>query len=332
VRSRSLFQLLAAVALVAGLWHLTGWMGRGVERRRLAPGWTIVRPPAEVCTMAVVGETLWTGGKDGLVIVHRRSLHRLPPSVGAPTFGRVWAILAGRHDRVWVGHDGGLSLFSRNRWTAVKLPGLRRVLALARTSNGGIVAGGEAGVAMGGPSGWHRLRIPPEQALPSYDVVFPDPDGTLWLGSSNPTRGGLLGFDGATWTRYAVGRELPHGSVNCVLRDHEGALWVGTGFAGRGGAARFAGGRWTFLGERGGLAGPKVRSIFPDREGLLWFGSEYHGLAVLEPGGAWHRIPPGRGLAGREVKVMLEDAGGYWFGTDQGLSRFQKDGGSPWPS
>ncbi len=330
MKVRPLLQLLAALGVVAGLWQLTAMLTRGVERHRLDPGWTIVRPPSEVCTLALVDGVLWTGGRDGLVLVDRHTLHPAPVPEGAPEFPRVWAILADRRGRVWVGHDGGLELWEEGLWSHRELPGLRRVLALAEDPEGRILAGGEAGVAVGPEPGWQRLAIPPEATLPAFDLVFVDRDGTLWLGSSHPTRGGLVAFDGTTWTRCSVGAELPHPSVNAVVRDGRGDLWVGTGFASRGGAARFSGGHWSFLGETDGLAGPKVRSIFPDRGGRLWFGSEYHGMAILEPDGSWHRIPPGRGLAGREVKVMLEDDTGYWFGTDSGLSRFRKGDTPPW--
>ncbi len=330
MRARPLLQLLVAAGVVTGLWQLTTLLTRGVEQRRLPPGWTIVRPPSEVCTMALVGETLWTGGRDGLLLVDRGTLRRVPPPEGAPALPRVWAILEGRDGRVWVGHDGGLELWEEGRWHTVELPGLRRVLALAEDPEGRIMAGGGAGVAVGPEPGWRLLPIPQEVALPSYDVIFADQDGTLWLGSSHPTRGGLVSFDGSAWSRYAVGRELPHPSVNTVIRDGRGDLWIGTGFAGRGGAARLSRGQWTSFLEKDGLAGPKVRSIHEDSRGRLWFGSEYHGMAILEPDGTWHRLPPGRGLAGREVKVMLEDDQGYWFGTDRGLSHFRKGGAPPW--
>jgi len=323
-RSRRVLHAFLAMAIVTGLWYLTVRLTGEVEQHRLPPGWTVIRPPSEVCTMTFVGDTLWTGGKDGLIVIDRHTLQQIPPPPDTAPLPRIWALLSDRQKRVWVGHDGGLALWSEGRWQTVEPPGLRRVLSLAETADGTILAGGESGVAHLSTDGWRLLPIPEGFRLPSFDVIFVGGDSTLWLGSSDPTRGGLVSFDGSSWRRYAVPAPLPHPSVNTIVQDHRGAIWIGTGFANRGGAARFSGGQWTSLSEEDGLAGPKVRSIFPDRQDRLWFGSEYDGVAILEADGRWDSIRPGAGLAGREVKVMLEDEDGYWLGTDQGLSHFRR--------
>jgi ligand-binding sensor domain-containing protein len=70
-----------------------------------------------------------------------------------------------------------------------------------------------------------------------------------------------------------------------------------------------------------GMAGPKIRSIHQDPAGRMWFGSEYDGI-VVESGASRRLLTPKEGLAGFEVKHMIEDRHGYfWLATEAGLSR-----------
>ena len=56
-------------------------------------------------------------------------------------------------------------------------------------------------------------------------------------------------------------------------------------------------------------------------DGRLWFGSEYDGMAVYD-GAGFQLYTPQDGLAGWEVKQMIQDFEGvYWLGTENGLSR-----------
>jgi ligand-binding sensor domain-containing protein len=71
------------------------------------------------------------------------------------------------------------------------------------------------------------------------------------------------------------------------------------------------------------LEGKKVRSAFQDKEGRLWFGSKYDGIIVIDDDG-WGILTPQEGLAGWEVKEMIQDSNNVlWLGTEDGVSRIE---------
>lgn len=70
-----------------------------------------------------------------------------------------------------------------------------------------------------------------------------------------------------------------------------------------------------------GDAGESMRSVFEDEDGRMWVGSQYGGIAVGMPGW-WKVLTEKNGLAGYEVKTVVQDGTGtYWFATNNGLPR-----------
>jgi ligand-binding sensor domain-containing protein len=317
-------QLAAGTLIVAGIWLLISRLSANLETQRLPAGWSIIRPPHEVSCLLVVGDQIWCGGWQGLVVVDRASGEPAAPPPGTPAFSYVRALIRDRGGAIWVGHEQGLARFDGSawwQWNDLDGEPIGPILSLLEARDGRLWIGREEGVVLLGDGSLQPLDLPERVSLVTVDAIIEDSQGLIWLGSASPTHGRLVSFDGTDWTSHEAGRELPHPAVNMIVEDRGGVLWVATGFANRGGAARLDGGAWTWLTREDGLAGEKVRSIFQDRDGRLWFGSEYDGVAVLDHG-SWTVIPPGAGLAGREVKVVIQDPDGvYWIGTDGGLNR-----------
>jgi ligand-binding sensor domain-containing protein len=288
------------------------------------PGWTIVRPPEDVFALAIQGDTVWAGGKDGLVAIDRRNAQLRPLPANAPKMQYIKSLLVDRKGNLWVGHGGGLMSFGGGQWQGY--PELAKllptgVLSLTEDREGVIWIGGENGVVqfLGGEFRTFRLSVP----LASVDAVFQDASGAIWFGSASPAKGGLLHYQNGQWNSYDTRSGLAHNSVNGIIQDRSGALWFALGFATHGGAARLFHGTWTTLNYPGGLGGDKVRSVYEDRNGNLWFGSEYFGVAV-QSGGQWRVITPNEGFAGWEARVTVQDPEGvYWFGTENGISRVE---------
>lgn len=308
----------AALAAAAGLGVLR--LVQGVAAPELPPGWSLHRPPNEVTALVLLGDAVWTGGRDGILALDRRRGEILPGLSPPYPATRATALLPDRDGRLWATHFEGLSCRQGGSWALVArsldLPA--RPVSLL-DDEAGLIVGTEAGLGRWRDGRFEPLPVPDD--LAGADVLHRDRDGTLWVGSASPTRGGLWSRDETGWRRRDAEAPLPHRSVNAIVTAGDGSLWIATGFANRGGAARRVGGRWQVLTRREGLAGEKVRTIFEDRSGRLWFGSEYDGVAVRR-GDTWRYLGPADGLAGREVKAVVEDEGGaLWLGTDTGLSR-----------
>ena len=321
--SRALLQVLAGVLLVAGLGYaLQRWASsRPVQ---LPPGFHIPWPGAEVAALVEADGHVWAGGKEGLARFDRRTGERRPLPGSAPALAYVKALALDDRGHLWVAHADGFERWDGTTWARFGKSldsGLAPALSLLQAP-GGLWGGTEKGLYRFGHGAWKPFPVPAELRIPSFDVLFEDPGGALWVGSA-AMAGGLWRFQDGAWTAYGCAEGLPHASVNALGLGPDGALWVGTGFADLGGAARLSEGRWVPLLKKDGLAGNKVRSLFLDRSGLHHFGSEYDGLAIRNPQG-WRYLGPGDGLAGREIKAILQDADGtFWLGMDTGLSRVE---------
>ena len=312
--------ILVIAVIILALQSALGY----VQVTSTPPGWEIIRPPAEVSTLLVDGDTLWTGGKDGIVLINRTDRSRIPLTAGAPPTSYVRQIFRDNSGAIWIGHDGGLIKYLNGSWQVIAPgPGIpfTRVLSLASYGDGSIIVGTETDVFVSTGSGWQSLRESGMPEIASAEVLLTTRSGDLWVGCGVPTRGALFRLNGTTWHSYTVNDRLPHPAVRAETEAEDGSVWVATGFSRNGGAARFSGGTWTNLTVADGLAGESTRSVFFDDKGRVWIGSEYDGIAVRS-NGTWTILTEKDGLAGFEVKTMVQDEEGvYWLGTNSGLSR-----------
>ncbi len=257
--------------------------------------------------------TLWIGTENGL---NRRD-GRQPgagPTQGAESFvryrhaaedpsslGHDWvrAVAEDRAGRLWVGTDGGLSLFDRGTSSFVTYS--HDPLDSASLSSNRLMA------------------------------IFEDRGGLLWVGTQG---GGINAWNPATWafSHYAAGSAgLSDNAVYAFSEDASGRLWIAT----HGGinvldrsSGRFTQYRHDPEDPRS-LADDRVASLLHDRRGKVWVGTLADGLSRLDPetGRFRHfRNDPERpdSLAHDYITPLFEDrSGGIWVGTfGGGLDRF----------
>ena len=60
--------ILVIVIIILILQNLLGY----VQVQSAPPGWQIIRPPHEVSTLIIVNDTVWTGGKEGVILIDRQ--------------------------------------------------------------------------------------------------------------------------------------------------------------------------------------------------------------------------------------------------------------------
>jgi ligand-binding sensor domain-containing protein len=319
---------LVAAALLANLCLLR------VAPRALPAGWRHLAPDWDVMALAIEGDDVWAGGRDGLARLSRatgRERQRLEiPYVRALAIDQAGAL--------WIGHQHGLTLLRAGVRSEILVtdPGVRasaavpaspthRVSALLR-SDGELLIGTDGGLWRITKDDAPPEAVPlPELLSPMVNVIALDRGGGLWLGSYVAPRGGLTIVDQRGTQRFTVANGLPHNNVNAIVALDEATVVVGTGFYERGGAVLFTrtADGWkpgATLSVEHGLAGPKVRSMFLDHLGVLWVGSEYDGIAYRRAG-RWHTLAREDGLTDNEVKCLAEDAdGALWLGTLRGLT------------
>jgi ligand-binding sensor domain-containing protein len=217
----------------------------------------------------------------------------------------------------------------------------------------------EDGVFRSGPC---DALLPGETLVPnSWEVVFEDRDGAIWLGDET----GVFRVEGGRVTHYAAAQGLGGNYVSSITQDRHGTLWVG----GNEGLYRFTGERFELLrpwgqegpsgvdalgaasdgslwvasgsrayrleGERvvaavtipsrtGGQ--PNVTAFREDRAGNLWIGAYQSGLHRLR-GAALETLSDEHGLSSSNVTALFEDReGSLWIGTEDGGLNRLKDG------
>lgn len=155
-------------------------------------------------------------------------------------------------------------------------------------------------------------------------------DGTLWVAS----RYGVSHIQSQNQTltsgdflNLAAENGLPTEQITCTVQDYEGNIWLGT--QGKG-LLLFAGAELTTLTTEEGLPSDLVMNISQDAGGNVWV-STYDAGAVEfrddKPTGEVFTVPGGN----NRVWCSLKDSrGAMWFGTSNGLWRFDEGTWRSW--
>ena len=316
---------------------------RAVQKKKsptaFASGWQVIRPPHEVSAMAIQGDIVWTGGKDGVFGLDRVSGKIIKEVKSDPPFEYVRSLLADNNGLLWIGHEHGLSSFDGEKLvTYTKKDGLPddRVNALYEDREGALWIGTCFGAAARQSNHWRIINKASGLIDDMVNIILQDKEGGMWFGSYVAPYGGISYLKDGKWQYFSTANGLPHNDISAIFQDSAGAVWVGTGLLDRGGAVelRRSPDGWTInrtVLRKDGLAGDKVRSIFEDRSGKLWFGSEYDGLALFT-NGRFKILKEKDGLCNPEIKIMLQDKdGNMWLGTRDGVTKIKREAAESLP-
>lgn len=152
------------------------------------------------------------------------------------------------------------------------------------------------------------------QGLIDQDIypVYQDRSGAIWMGVWSS---GLSCFRDGKFTNYTTAQGLPGRLVSALGGDRDGNLWIGT----HGGLAIFRDGQF----HKPAVPLPEhavAQAILQDKGGAMWIGAT-NGLVTYR-GGPSRTLTEQDGLAGNDVKVIVESASGdLWIGGYGGITR-----------
>jgi len=156
---------------------------------------------------------------------------------------------------------------------------------------------------------------PPDK---SDRCVWPKRTGGVWTARNNA---GLFACQNGQFTQAATRNLLLSNSITCLGEGRSGLLYVCT----EGGVFGFrqdAPLPWKRPESR--IDVPGVRSLLEACDGTIWLGTGGNGVACLR-GGSISYFTQTNGLSGNHVWSIFENKdGALWFGTDKGLTRYQK--------
>ncbi|MCI0695915.1 SpoIIE family protein phosphatase [candidate division KSB1 bacterium] len=154
-------------------------------------------------------------------------------------------------------------------------------------------------------------------------AIYQDRTGKIWILFRF---GGISRFaladENPEWRTFTTKEGLPHHIVNDVGEDHEGNLWVAT----PNGVAKFVEGKFLPAPFNELLPSRMINSIHLDADGALWFRTALDGMLKWD-GHERRQFTTKDGLASNLVNTVLKDrTGRLWFATDNGVSKYEKNG------
>ena len=206
-------------------------------------------------------------------------------SNGLPSLD-IRAVTFNKQGEVWVGTGGGLSKFDGKKWITYN------------TMNSGI----------------------PTNYVTSMVI---DSQGNKWIGTapyfngSVSTGGGLVKFNGTTWTVYnTTNSGLPSNNVKSIAIDGAGNKWIATDA----GLVKFDDTSWTGFNN---LPSKNINAITIDKSGNKWICTEA-GLAKIVGTFTTVYTKLNSGLPDNTVmSIAIDSLGNKWIGTfSGGLSLF----------
>ncbi|HVY70813.1 MAG TPA: two-component regulator propeller domain-containing protein, partial [Verrucomicrobiae bacterium] len=263
--------------------------------------------------------SLWIGAY-GMLVQHRDGVFTrvdLPPPLSHHFMTTFCEDAAGR---LWVGAYTNVFILDKERriqpvpdWP----PAMEPVRSICKDVDGSMWIGtpgnGVANLRQGGVV-WY----PPGENGFGTNVcgVLSDPSGGVHVaersGDFYRIKDGRVTLAGST-------RPLFSGSIETIVLDRSGVLWVGT----TGRLFRFKDGEQIPPRENIVYPNDTVNALFEDREGSIWVGGQRTGLHSLKDSNValldLHFLP---GAAYVRCLMQARD-GSLWFGSDNGVGRFQ---------
>jgi ligand-binding sensor domain-containing protein len=264
---------------------------------------------------------------------------RMLPLRGAwPAGVEVFALLAEKGERIWLGTQNGLFFYEGGAWERYPLLDTETgpaVFVVLQDSEGGLWVGTDQGLfydadARPGNAGLIHLRASRNGLVSDYvrAMAF-GPDDALWLG----TIAGVSRYAGHIWQLIDTDG-LTRQRINVVLTDSRGRTWVGTE---QNGLALWDGKSWQRQGlsaglsrgegGQGGLTDKRIVSLFEDAQGRVWVGTGTD-LGYLSADGKWRFFGAAAATVGLPVYAFEQGAdGSLWLGAEGGLTRWDETTG-----
>jgi signal transduction histidine kinase/ligand-binding sensor domain-containing protein len=258
---------------------------------------------------------------------------RMVPYRGGPT--QITASYRDATGVLWVGGYGRLWKLNDSTWEEIAAPPreladapgdtLRRTQAIARDARGDLwLSVVRVGLFRLRDRQWERVLVP---GIPASDypfVIYPDADGSAWLGYS---QGRLASLKSDAWRLYTEKEGIKVGAVQVLARIND-QLWIG----GEQGLQRVHSDHFESIPGLSALG--SVTGLLQAKNGDLWLHTSIGGLHVTRQELTRPEVAPAQtlayekfdtldGLPGmargiRPMPTVLEgDDGRIWFESDQ---------------
>ena len=245
--------------------------------------------------------------------------------------GHIWVATLPYWKRIGYGKykmegESGLCEYDGERWVRHDVPGNPLIWQIAFDSTGDLWLATKKGVYHWDGRRWDILKTEDPLTCPEINDILVDPDGVVWLATgASPLiidcgdvyGGGLVRYDGRSFTLYDTSDGLPEKNIVSIARDFNGNLWIVTLCKG---ISKFDGERFENFTKVAGVR-PELKVIV-DHLGRIWAVAD-RGVVVYD-GKEWayHPIPELEEKYGGVLDIVEDKSGRIWAGTDWGAFYF----------
>ena len=226
---------------------------------------------------------------------------------------RVRALITDKNDRVWIGTDSGICLYS-DSLQEISLGKNRKILCFYEDTEQNIWVGTQNGALHFTETGIEKI----ENGLISNRIraITQDATGSIWFGTNQ----GISKLTGSKISHYTEHNGLSNDRVRSLLKDRNNNVWIGTYF---GGICRYSSDDFSSFGKNDGLLSEQVLSVMPVSEDEVWLGT-MEGVFVLKDQNGHSSIsslPNYNLLLAYPIYAMDTDKyGRKWVGTNVGIA------------
>jgi signal transduction histidine kinase/ligand-binding sensor domain-containing protein len=256
---------------------------------------------------------LWFGTTRGGLFRARKQFITGYSIADGLTENNVNPIFEDRNGVVWMGTTKGLFRYRDGTFSPDEIVNSGNVTAIAEDPTGRMIVAvyGQIWVREGGR--FHKIMEKPTGVIWS---IYPDQDGTLWLGWEH----GLIRLKDGVETVYTTKDGLAGNDVKVLINDGGRGFWMGA----FGGLTHYLDGRFTTWTESDGLPSRTVRALYLESDGTLWIGTYDGGLGRFKEG-KFTRYSVDEGLSNNGAFQILADGrGNFWMSSNHGIYRVNK--------
>jgi len=266
---------------------------------------------------------------------------------------RVYAINSDNEGYIWFGTPDGASRYDgRNFINFTKKNGLADnwVTSIHRGSDGILWFGTKGGVSRYDGEGFINLTVKDGLADNHVTTIYCDDDGILWFGTKE---GGVSRYapsavaqtGGRNFINLTPKDGLADNNVQAICQDADGIMWFGT----ENGLSRYDGKEFTNFTTQDGILSNNILVIHQGANDALWIGTEGGVSRYEKPlrlsdearrlssyGTSFRDSKSSKfinfttqdGLPHNRVEAIADDEdGNLWFGTENGISRYDGNDG-----
>jgi streptogramin lyase len=148
---------------------------------------------------------------------------------------------------------------------------------------------------------------------PEIWSMLEDSKGNMWFGSY---LAGICKYDGKAFAYYSTKEGLTNNGIRAMIEDRSGNIWIGTNW----GLCKYDGNYFTQYALVELFR--TILSVLESGDGDIWIGTQDVGV-IEKKGNFCIQYTENEGLTNNTVRSVIEDRhGNLWFGTDQGVCKF----------